>query len=293
MVDASENEAPSEVSFTSSFGNAAQDYLTEEELKFLGAPPLCFHQRPCILFVTRKEGANLGRIFWRCPMARGQQCKAFVWTKYQPTWQEQKDRRSQPPSRRSQTSTGRIRVSAGHSQHGRDGMQTQASLQVRDQCLCDQGEVHGLRNGFGRPEEDHRGDAGQDQGGSEPAQEGLPERILEKAERPTVDESYSTGLDSERDGDGGLRGLPEVLGVEEATARPEVAERMSEIRERLELRPAPADDRQWARLQKQSEAALNRAELLWIDLMSLISTDPGPNRSGGRESVASQSRNFR
>lgn len=105
MVDASENEAPSEVSFTSSMGNAAQDYLTEEELKFLGAPPLCFHQRPCILFATRKEGANLGRIFWRCPMARGQQCKAFVWTEYQPTWQELKDRRSQPPSCRSQTST--------------------------------------------------------------------------------------------------------------------------------------------------------------------------------------------
>ena len=65
-----------------------QNHVTPEEIEMMGSPPLCQHQMPCTLFMTRKQGPNFGRMFWRCPMGRAQQCRYFAWTMVQPNWKE-------------------------------------------------------------------------------------------------------------------------------------------------------------------------------------------------------------
>lgn len=87
----SEKEDPTPPSPTPSYASQATEganYVTAEDLALMGRPPTCAHQVPCVLFMTRKQGPNYGRMFWRCPMARGQQCRYFAWTQVQPNWKE-------------------------------------------------------------------------------------------------------------------------------------------------------------------------------------------------------------
>ena len=52
----------------------------------MGVPPNCQHGQQAKLYVTRKQGPNFGRTFWRCPQDRQDQCPYFAWTLYQPMW---------------------------------------------------------------------------------------------------------------------------------------------------------------------------------------------------------------
>ena len=87
------DEEPSQTppSPTPSYGSQiteGQNHATPEEIEMMGCPPICSHQIPCTLFMTRKQGYNFGRMFWRCPLPRAQQCRYFAWTQYQPNWKE-------------------------------------------------------------------------------------------------------------------------------------------------------------------------------------------------------------
>jgi len=63
-----------------------KNYITDEDIMMMGPPPVCHHGVNTKVFVTRKQGPNLGRTFWRCPMDRQSQCQYFAWTLYQPLW---------------------------------------------------------------------------------------------------------------------------------------------------------------------------------------------------------------
>jgi hypothetical protein len=63
-----------------------KDYITDEDLMMMGPPPVCHHGVQTRMFVTRKQGPNLGRTFWRCPKERHEQCPYFAWTLFQPLW---------------------------------------------------------------------------------------------------------------------------------------------------------------------------------------------------------------
>eukprot|EP01124_Arcella_intermedia_P030453 TRINITY_DN6674_c1_g1_i3.p1 TRINITY_DN6674_c1_g1~~TRINITY_DN6674_c1_g1_i3.p1 ORF type:complete len:1079 (-),score=359.71 TRINITY_DN6674_c1_g1_i3:904-4140(-) len=41
--------------------------------------PLCFHSKPCSLFIVKKEGPNKGRWFWTCSVNSSDKCKKFEW----------------------------------------------------------------------------------------------------------------------------------------------------------------------------------------------------------------------
>ena len=69
-------------------------YLTQYQIEKCGEPPLCQHGRACHLWITKKEGPNHGRVFWRCPENRANQCKTFVWCSFQPEWKEESPVRS-------------------------------------------------------------------------------------------------------------------------------------------------------------------------------------------------------
>ena len=165
------------------------------------------------------------------------------------------------------------RVSTSYAEYNRDKLSTCSDMQVRDQRLRDQGAVLGLWNNPRGPEEDDRRDQCQDQGSSTTIEEGNS-RQCER--QPEVREPGGRWLQDVRGRVAGVPGFPELPPMEEGEVGPgeEVALQMKEIREKLDLQPTTQDDRQWARVQKQSEAALNRAEMVWMELMSLISTDP-------------------
>ena len=65
---------------------AQDEYLTDEVRKKLGPPPLCQHGQYSKVFLTRKQGPNFGRLFWRCAHSRQEQCRYFAWAEHQPTW---------------------------------------------------------------------------------------------------------------------------------------------------------------------------------------------------------------
>lgn len=75
-------------SLTSSLQTLAEPFVDETQMKIFGPPPLCQHNLPCKLFMCRKQGGNLHRMFWRCPEPRAHQCKCFQWTRFQPHWVE-------------------------------------------------------------------------------------------------------------------------------------------------------------------------------------------------------------
>lgn len=75
-------------SLTSSLQTLADPFIDEMQVKIFGPPPLCQHNLPCKLFMCRKQGGNLHRMFWRCPEPRAHQCKCFQWTRFQPHWME-------------------------------------------------------------------------------------------------------------------------------------------------------------------------------------------------------------
>jgi hypothetical protein len=81
-------------STTSSAMTNVEHYLTQYQIEKCGEPPLCQHGRACHLWITKKEGPNHGRVFWRCPENRANQCKTFVWCSYQPEWKEESPVRS-------------------------------------------------------------------------------------------------------------------------------------------------------------------------------------------------------
>ena len=79
------------------------NYVTEDDLVILGPPPLCQHGHPSKIFISRKEGPNHSRLFWRCSQPRHQQCPFFAWTLYQPYWSEEE---TQPVSQKGKGSKG-------------------------------------------------------------------------------------------------------------------------------------------------------------------------------------------
>ena len=165
------------------------------------------------------------------------------------------------------------RVPTSYTKHHWDELPACPDMQIRDQRLRDQGEVLGLWDDPRGPEEDHRGDSRQDQGSAITVEEG---NSGQHEQQPEVREPGGKRLQSVRGGTTGVSGVPELPPVEarKSGSGEEVALQVKEIRETLELQPTTQDDRQWARIQRQSEAALNRAEMVWVELMSLISTDP-------------------
>ena len=80
--------APSPTPSYASQATEGWNHVTQEEIELMGTPPCCIHQVPCTLFMTRKQGPNFGRMFWRCPLPRAQQCRYFAWTRVQPNWKE-------------------------------------------------------------------------------------------------------------------------------------------------------------------------------------------------------------
>jgi len=79
------------------------NYVTDDDIKILGPPPKCQHGMPCRVFISRKEGPNHSRLFWRCQQPRNLQCQFFAWTLYQPYWSEMQ---YQPMTRNAESSTG-------------------------------------------------------------------------------------------------------------------------------------------------------------------------------------------
>ncbi|XP_078482827.1 uncharacterized protein LOC144743283 [Ciona intestinalis] len=51
--------------------------MCDEDLLMLGDPPYCDHDTPCRMNRVKKEGPNIGRIFYSC--ARKRKCKFFKW----------------------------------------------------------------------------------------------------------------------------------------------------------------------------------------------------------------------
>ena len=101
----------SRASTGASSNTKAEPYLTEEDYRMLGTAPRCAHNYMSQAWMTKKQGVNYGRTFWRCPLARGKQCNFFQWTAYQPVWSEDQarggypgDRRMPTPSRESEKS---------------------------------------------------------------------------------------------------------------------------------------------------------------------------------------------
>ena len=56
-------------------------------LELVGPAPMCSHMIECYLYQCHKQGYNLDRLFWRCPMVMENQCGSFVWTHVQPWWE--------------------------------------------------------------------------------------------------------------------------------------------------------------------------------------------------------------
>lgn len=100
VESAEETSMESEIE-TASMGTSQFSYgehhLTRDEVLAMGNPPICKHSQPCLLWTVKKQGPNLGRTFWRCPMPRAQQCRCFLWTAYQPIWTEEKAKLYNPP----------------------------------------------------------------------------------------------------------------------------------------------------------------------------------------------------
>ena len=77
------SQSPSQTrSPVSSMGG--QEMITDHILREVGPPLRCEHGETMKLFICQKQGPNLHRLFWRCPMSRTKQCKAFVWCERQP-----------------------------------------------------------------------------------------------------------------------------------------------------------------------------------------------------------------
>lgn len=60
------------------------EIITEEILQLIGPFPKCDHSQRCKIHVTRRQGDNFLKLFWRCPRNRHQQCPFFMWTRVQP-----------------------------------------------------------------------------------------------------------------------------------------------------------------------------------------------------------------
>ena len=223
---------------------------------------------------TRKQGPNYGRMFWRCPMARGQQCRYFAWTQVQPNW---KFHRQPSDSNIAEVyGTEDTRTCTA----GRLRAHPLSHDQSRDECLCPTGEVRDLR-----------------QGAEERGQEGIGHGVCSIQQVAGFQGVQEEGADQgapedDTRGDRRVRGVPEVpslaatsqgteLGIEceESQDVPRALKGLNEDENVLE--DTTELTKQAERALHQAEAALRTAEVAWKELMSLVCTEPDQVESAG------------
>ena len=123
--------------------SAMSTQLNPEDIQLMGEPPLCQHGYPGRIFITRKQGPNFGRTFWRCREARGNQCSFFAWTEFQPNWSQSEPEPLTPagiwksptpspssPAGTASSSTGRTKTCA----HLRIDKSGSNGFKIREKC---------------------------------------------------------------------------------------------------------------------------------------------------------------
>eukprot|EP00435_Cladocopium_sp_Y103_P049590 s3051_g15.t1 len=239
----------------------AENVLTETDWEMMGRPPTCYHQEEC-LWLTKKLGPNYGRAFWRCPREMGNQCNFFGWTPYQPHWLPPGSPMNPHPPSLPRTPPLPSKTTPAPTTPG--SMSTASSKTMDPKCK----HKNVTRQGStGTTVQEKCKDCG---------------KILKKGPRNSETESEnfraSSSEEDDRRRDGGIPGVPGV---------PQVAEGSTETGFKLgdlSIEPDEIQDlikpvcgkraRHVKRVVSQARAALDTAEQIWSELMSLVCTEP-------------------